>query len=179
MTPNELKTRFAELYDNMATSHDASKMRHFGMAFSTMFDRVAVQHPDIAQSTLDFLAVLEYNNFVTPAEATSVAAGFINDDTFLSGASEPSKGAHWNMDTLKGFLMQRGIPLEEKPYYNWPSLWLTVNMVYSDYADALAKIAGSKDNEKIAVSCYQLAVKKLKDRDRANFIRDYFDLDDE
>lgn len=178
MTTNDIKTRFAELYDDMRTSRDVSKMKHFGAAFTMMFEDVAEKHPDIAMATLDFLAGMEYHNFVTPSEATSVAAGFINDDTFLSGASEPSKGAHWTFDTLKGFLVARGAMLEEKPYYNWPSLWLAVNMIYSDYADALAKIVGSKDNEKIAMASYTLAVKKLKDRDRHNFIREYFDLDD-
>lgn len=178
MTTNDIKTRFAELYENMRTSRDVSKMKRFGVAFSMMFDKVAIQHPDIAMATLDFLAGMEYNNFVTPVEANNVAGGFINDDTFLSGASEPSRGAHWPMEILKGFLTQRGIPLEEKPYYNWPSLWLTVNMIFSDYADALTKIVGSKDNEKIAMASYSLAVKKLKDRDRPQFIRDYFDLDE-
>lgn len=177
MTPNELKTRFAELYDNMATSHDVSKMRHFGTAFSTMFDRVAVQHPDIAQSTLDFLAMLEYNNYVTPTEATEVASDFINDDTKVSGATEPSKGAHWDMATLKSFLMQKGLPLEESPFYNWATLWLTVNMIYSDFANAFVAITGKKDNDTIATSSYTFAVKKLKDRDRPHFIREYFELE--
>lgn len=178
MTTNEIKTRFAELYEDMRNSRDVSKMKHFGAAFTAMFDKVAVQHPDIAMSTLDFLAGMEYNNFLTPTEANNIVTGFINDDTFLSGASEPSRGAHWSMEILKGFLVQRGAPLEEKPYYNWPSLWVAVNMIYSDYADALTKIVGSKDNEKISMASYSLAVKKLKDRDRPHFIREYFDLEE-
>lgn len=178
MTTNEIRTRYAELYENMKGSRDVSKMKRFGVAFSMMFDKVALQHPDIAMATLAMLEPIEYNNFVTPAEATEVAQGFINDDTLLSGATEPSRGAHWSIEILKGFFTQRGIPLEDKPYYNWPALWLTVNMIFSDYADALTKIVGSKDNEKIAMASYSLAVKKLKDRDRPQFIREYFDLDE-
>lgn len=177
MNAQDLKARYAELYADMARSKDVSKMQHFGAAFTMMFEDVAEKHPDIAEDILEFLAGMEYNNFVTPAEATAVASNFINDDTFVSGASEPTKGSHWPMETLKSVLTQRGLPLEEKPYYNWPALWLTVNMEYSDYAEAFAKLFGSKENEKIATASYTFAVKKLKDRDRPHFIRKYFDLD--
>ena len=162
----------------MRKGKDVSKMKHFGAAFTMMFGQVAEKHPDIAMSVLDFLSGMEYHNFVTPIEAAAVASTFINDDTYLSGASESSKGAHWSMESMKNFFMQRGVLLEEKTYYNWPALWLTVNMIYSDYADALAKLIGSKENEKIAMASHALAVKKLKDRDRPHFIREYFDLDD-
>ena len=177
MTTQELKDRYAELYAEMASSKDTSKMRLFGTAFTQMFDKVAATHPDIASATIEFLQALEYHNYVTAAEASSIAHSFINDDMVLTGAPEPSVGAHWSMETLKGFLSQKGLPLEDKPYYNWPSLWLTVNMEYSDYADAISDMLGSKDNDKIAVASYKLAVKKLKDKDRPHFIREYFELD--
>lgn len=177
MTTQEMKARYAELYENMAESKDVSKMMLFGTAFTQMFDKVAMMHPDVAMSTLDFLASVEYNNFVTSAEATNTASKFINDDTSISGASQPSKGAHWTMETLKNFLVQKGLPLEEKPFYNWPALWLTANMEYSDYAEAFSKMLGSKDNEGLATCAYTFAIKKLKDKDRPHFIRRYFDLD--
>lgn len=177
MTTQEMKARYAELYENMAESKDVSKMMVFGTAFTQMFDKVAMMHPDVAMATLDFLASLEYNNFVTPAEAMTTATKFVNDDTIISGASQPSTGAHWSMDTLKTFLAQKGLPLEEKPYYNWSALWLTTNMIYSDYAEAFHKLLGTKDNERLATASYTFAVKKLKDKDRPHFIRRYFDLD--
>jgi hypothetical protein len=82
------------------------------------------------------------------------------------------------MDALKGFLTQRGIAFEEKPYYNWSALWLTVNMIYSDYANVIVELVGSKDNERVATACYKMATAKLKDKDRPHFIREYFELDD-
>lgn len=178
MTTQEIKARYAELYKKMAGSKDVANMKLFGTAFTNMFDKVASMHPDIAMATLEFLSAMEYHNFVTLPEATAAASHFINDDTFVSGATEPTKGAHWPMEALKSFLVQRGLPLEEMPYYNWPALWLTVNMEYSDYAEALAKLLDSKENEKIATASYTLAVKKLKDKDRPHFIREYFELDD-
>lgn len=176
MTTQELKDSFDRLYVKMAQSKDVSKMKLFGTAFKDMFGEVASSHPEIALAALDFLAAVEYNNYVTKDEAWSVASDFINDDTMITGTTEPTKGAHWNMDSLKSFLTQKGLPLEEKPYYNWCALWLTTNMIYSDFANVIAEIVG-KENEKIATACYRMAVKKLKDLDRPSYIREYFDLD--
>lgn len=178
MTPQDLKEAYKRLYDGMKMSKDVSKMKIFGAAFTDMFGKVAQAHPDIAQATIDMLAAIEYHNYVTKQEAMDVAEEFINDDTLITGSAEPTRGAHWNMDALKGFLTQRGIPFEEKPYYNWPALWLVMNMEYSDYADTLVELLGDKNGEKLAMACYKMAVKKLKDRDRPHFIREYFELDD-
>lgn len=49
-------------------------------------------------------------------------------------------------------------------------------MVYSDYADTLVDLLGTKDNEKLATACYKMAIRKLKDPDRPRFLRDYFHL---
>lgn len=173
----DIRDRFAELYKDMATSRDESKMKLFGGAFKQMFDKVAVRYPDLAAETLEYLAAVEFNNYVTAAEAQEVASHFINDDKALTGAMEPSRGAHWKPEELKAFLVSRTIPLDEKPYYNWWALWLTVNMIYSDYAEVIAELAGSKENEKVATACWKMAVKKLKDPDRPAFIREYFELD--
>ena len=112
MNAQEMKAQFTELYNNMKEGKDVSKMIVFGTAFSLMFDKVATAHPDIAAATLEYLTSMEYNNFVTPAEA-------------------------------------------------------------------FAKLMGAKDNESLATASYTMAVKKLKDRDRPKFIREYFDLDDQ
>lgn len=174
----EMKAQFNALYATMATSKDPSKMRLFGTGFTRMFDKVAEDNPSLAAATLELLSAIDYNNFVTMAEAAEVASHFINDDTMITGSPEPTKGAHWSMQALKDFLLAKGLPLEDKPYYNWPALWLTVNMIYSDFADVVAELADSKENEKLAVVSYKMALKKLKDRDRTHFIREYFDLDD-
>ena len=178
MTSQDLKSRYDEIYERLRKSKDVGDMRLFGAGVTKMFKQVADTMPNVAMMAIEYWSALEYNNFVTPAEAMDVASDFINDDTKVSGATEPSKGAHWDMDTLKSFLMQKGLPMEEKPYYNWASLWLTVNMIYSDFANAFVAITGKKDNDTIATASYTFAVKKLKDRDRHNFIREYFDLDD-
>ena len=177
MTTQELKDRYAQLFAEMKSSKDVSKMALFGTACTKMFNEVAVSNTNLAHAVIEMLDAIEYLNYVTMAEANEVASHFVNDDIMLTGSAEASKGAHWSMDALKSFLAPKGLPLEEKPHYNWPALWLTVNMIYSDYADTLADLLGTKENEKIAVASYKMAIKKLKDLDRPRFIREYFELD--
>lgn len=177
MTNIEMKERFDALYDEMKNGKDVQKMMIFGTGFKKLYYKAADVHPDLAMATLEFLAAIDFANYVTAAEAQEVASRFINDDRTLTGAMEPSRGAHWKPEELKAFLMSRTIPLDEKPYYNWWALWLTVNVIYSDYAEVIAELAGSKENEKVATVCWKMAVKKLKDLDRTAFIREYFELD--
>ncbi len=177
MTHAEINEFYNKLYQTMATSKDVSKMMMFGTAMSAMFAEVARTNPTLAQATLEALAGLEYNNYVTPVEATGVTSHFVNNDSRLTGNAEPTHGAHWTMDAVKSFLTSRNIPVEEKPYYNWPALWVTMNMEYSDYAGTLVEILGTKESEKIATASYKMAVSKLKDLDRPHFIREYFGLD--
>lgn len=178
MTPKEMMEQFDMLYESMTTSKDVAMMKHFGATFKQMFGKVAVSDAKLAMETLNLLSAMEYNNFVTMEEAVEVASHFINDDMRLSGATSPTKGAHWPADVLKNFLNQKGLPIDDKPYYNWPALWLAVNMIYSDFADAIVDIVGDKSGEKMAETSYKLALRKLKDRDRPDFIREYFELDD-
>lgn len=176
MIAKDLIDKYLQLYDTMKHSKDVSKMKMFGTTFTQMFKQVAEKHPEIAMATIELLSAVEYNNYVTMTEAMDVAHEFINDDTSVTGLPEPSKGAHWSMETLKSFLGVKGLPLEDKPYYNWCALWLTTNMIYSDFANTLVEITGAKDNDRIATACYKMAVKKLKDLDRPAFIREYFEL---
>lgn len=177
MTTQEMKDRFQSYLDTAIEAREPAKMQILADSYTRLFGKVAEAHPDLAMAALALLAPIEYHNYLTAEEAQKIVAGFINADRNVSGASEYSKGPHWGMDVLKSFLTSRNLPVEEKPYYNWPTLWVTVNMIYSDYADTLADLLGSKDNERIATASYKMALRKLKDPDRPQFIRDYFDLD--
>ena len=172
-----MKDSFQSLMGTAVEARDPAKMQILASSYTMLFGEVAEAHPDLAMAILGMLAPIEYHNYLTLEEATAIASKFINADRVVSGASEYSQGPHWGMDVLKSFLTSRNLPVEEKPYYNWPALWVTVNMIYSDYADTLAELLGSKDNERLATASYKMALRKLKDPDRPQLIRDYFDLD--
>lgn len=166
MNTQELKEKFRTLYKDMAESKDVDKMIIFGDAFKRMYDKVADMHPEMATAALAVLGAIEYNNYMTNEEAMEAASKLVNDD----GTPAP----HWRMDEAKAFLTSRNIPIEEKPYYNFPALWLTMNMLYSDFAEPVKDMLGTTDNEKTATAFYKMAVKRLKDVDRPKFIRWYF-----
>lgn len=176
MTTQEYKDLFMKYYDEAVESKDPEKMQILGSVLKQLYNKTAEMHPDLAQKMLDVMMAISYHNYVTASEATEIASHFVNDDAMVSGSAEHPKGAHWSMDQAKNFLTAHNIPLEDEPYYNWPALWLTMNMIYSDYADVIAEAVG-KDSEKIATTCYKMAVKKLKDLDRPHFLREYFELD--
>lgn len=176
MTTQEMKDSFTALLAAAVEAREPAKMRILADSYTRLFSKVAEAHPDIAMAALSLLAPIEYHNYLTAEEATAIASKFINADRNVSGASEYSKGPHWSMDVLRSFLTSRNLPVEEKPYYNWPALWVAVNMIYSDYADTLSDLLGSKENERIATASYKMAVRKLKDLDRPSFIREYFKL---
>lgn len=177
MTAQELKSLYEGYYKEVVESKDPSKMLVLGGVTTRLFNEMADRHPDIAQREVEALEAMGFYNYVTLAEASEIASEFINDDTMITGNVAPSKGAHWSMATAKDFLTSRNIPLEDKPYYNWYALWLTMNMIYSDFADEIVELIGEKNGEKIAVASYKMAVKKLKDLDRPHFLREYFELD--
>lgn len=177
MTAQELKTLYEGYYKEAVESKDPAKMLVLGGVTTRLFNEMADRHPDIAQREVEALEAMNYHNYVTSAEASEIASKLVNDDKAVTGSSEPSKGAHWSMTTTKDFLTSRNIPLEDKPYYNWYALWLTMNMIYSDFADEIVELIGEKNGEKIAVASYKMAVKKLKDLDRPHFLREYFELD--
>lgn len=166
MNTHELKEKFRTLYKDMAESKDVDKMIIFGDAFKKMYEKVADMHPDMAAATLGILGAIEYNNYMTAEEAMDVATKLVNDD----GSPAP----HWRMDEAKAFLTSRGIAIEDKPYYNFPALWLTMNMLYSDFSEPVTEMLGGGDNEKMATAFYKMAVKRLKDADRPKFVRWYF-----
>lgn len=166
MNSMELKEHFRNLYKKMAESKDVDQMIIFGDAFKRMYDKVADMHPEIAAATLGVLGAIEYNNYMTVDEAMDAASHLVNDDA--------TPAPHWKMDEAKAFLTSRNIPIEDKPYYNFPALWLTMNMLYSDFATPVIEMLGSDDNEKVATAFYKMAVKRLKDVDKPKFVRWYF-----
>jgi hypothetical protein len=168
MKKEELIERYDELYTKMKHSQDVKNMKIFGKAEKYMFHELAGVHPDMADRWLSHLEAICWDNFLSKGEAMNIGKRITNEDG--------TKGFHWNHDVFTNAVTSLGGIVEEKPYYNWAALWLTTNMIYSDYANILAELLSTKDNELLAQVSHKMAVKKLKDLDRPCFIRDYFHL---
>lgn len=169
----EMLKRYLELYDDMATSANPEKMMIFGGAEKWAFKKMIEQSPKLAQTWLDKLESIAWNNYVSKAEADELTSSLLNQDG--------TKGAHWAYDTFKNAVESLGGLMSDKPFYNCYALWLTASMIYSDHAQSIAEDMGYKTlsevpNEKMALSIYKKAVEKLKDKDRRSFVRKYFEL---
>lgn len=161
----EIKQRYNELYRLMAASGDASKMKVFGKAEKWAFCRMLELSEEDAKRWLDKLESTEWNNYLSKEEAESIVEDFVNQDG--------THGAHWSYQTLKEAVEGLGNYLHEEPFYNCYALWVTMNMLYSDHAISLSEYVEESDMFKLI---YRMAEEKLKDRDREQFIRKYFEI---
>lgn len=166
-----IRERYLELYEDMAKSGMPEKMKIFGESAKWAFDRLHERDPKLAEMWVEKLEAMNWNNYLSKAEADEIVAKFINQDN--------SRGAHWVYDVFKGAVESLGGKTYEAPFYNCYALWVVANMIYSDHAQSVAEDMGHTTpaqvpNEKMALSMYKKAVEKLKDKDRPRFVRDYF-----
>lgn len=167
MMHNDMTRRYDELYEKFIASKDSDKMEALGAANTWLFYHVAEKHPALAEQYISKLEAGEWNNYVSKQEAEEAAAKLLNQDG--------TRGAHWPYDVFKGAVESVGGKMFETPIYNCWALWLTANMLFSDYAKTLAAYIPKEEHPK---AFYLLALDKLKDPDRPKFVRDYFHLDE-
>jgi hypothetical protein len=161
----DIKERYEELYENMATSKDVEKMLIFGGADKWAFNEVVVLNPSLAQRWVEKLEAICWKNYVTENEAKYIVSRFKWQD----GRND----AKWSMPIFRQAVEAVGGKMEDKPYYNEWALWATANMIYSDSGKTLSEFISEEHMPKVV---YMLAVDKLKDEDRPRFIRRYFGL---
>lgn len=171
MTKEQMIERYDELYMKMANSKDPKNMHIFGEAEKWIFHELAKVHPEMAENWLSHLEAVCWNNYLSQNEAMNIGKRIVNQDG--------TKGFHWSHDVFTKAVESLGGVVEEKPYYNSYSLWVTACTIYSDHAISIAMDLGYKDpkevpNEKMALSCYRKAVEKLKDIDGGFQVRKYF-----
>lgn len=159
-----LTERYDELYDDMAMAKDPKKMVIFGDAEKEMFHCLAKKHPDIAEKWLSRLEAGQWNNYLSKNEAVEIVTKLVNQDG--------SRGAHWSYDTFKAAVESLGAKMSDEPFYNCWSLWAVANMLWSDHHKSLSEFVPKEQEPKVF---YAMAVEKLKDVDRPEFVREYFE----
>lgn len=160
MNTQELKEKYAKLYDTMATSNNPKYMHTFGRVMTDMMNWMIDYKPDVAQEWIAQLETIKWKNYLTPKEADKIVE-----------AMEPK--APWGKEQWRSAIVQHEFDLENMPYYNQCALWATMNMIMSDSSDTIKKYVGNGD---VFAFVYDLAVDKLTDADGKFNIRRYFDL---
>lgn len=171
MDKNDLKQRYEQLYQKMANSRDVRQMKIFGTTEKWAFHRTVDNDPKTAEAWLSKLEAVEWNNYLSDAEADYIASQLINQDG--------SMGAVWDEATFFSVVEKNGGKIEHMPHYNENALWVVAAMIYSDHAKSIAEDMGYTSIaevpvEKMAMSVYRKAVEKLCDKDRMYFVRPYF-----
>lgn len=158
-----IRERYLELFEDMAKSGMPDKMKVFGEAEKWAFGKMLETSPKTAEQWVDKLEAMNWNNYLSKAEADEIVAKSINQDN--------SRGAHWGYDVFKGAVESLGGNMAEAPYYNCYALWVVANMLYSDHYNSASEYVPKEDMPKYF---YLMAVEKLKDKDRPRFVRVYF-----
>lgn len=170
-TKEELISRYHQLFEKMVSEKKPKQMKIFGDAERYVFEDLAGAFPDKAESWLNQLEAICWDNYLSEKEMINIGKRLHNSDG--------TNGLHWNYDTFIRALQSLGGVVEEMPYYNSYALCAVANMVYSDHAKSISEDMGYKSisevsGEKMALSCYRKAVEKLKDIDDNFRVRDYF-----
>jgi hypothetical protein len=166
MDTKELENKYRSLYEYMATSGKTDYMKLFGEVMNEMMNWMIDNKAEAASEWIDKLGAIMWHNYLTRREADKII-------------SYMQPKAPWGYSTWQNVMDSLGLMTEEPPCYNSCALWVTMNMIYSDSSDTIAKIIGqpleSISQEKMVKSIYMLAVDKLKDKDHVFRIRHYFD----
>jgi hypothetical protein len=158
MTAEEMKQKFNELYQLMATSANVNYMKAFGNVHKEMMEWFIANKPDMAKEWLEKLCAIKWKNYLTQREADKIVS-----------AMEPK--APWTYTQWESAMGKNGYAIEQEPFYNSYALWVTMNMIMSDSSVTLQKYIGVDDLFK---AVYELAIDKLMDKDGKFAIRHYF-----
>lgn len=161
-----MKDKYRDLMARAIDSKDDYKMKVIGDVEGYFFGVLSDKYPDLARQWIERLEAIEWNNYLTKAEAEEIVQKFHNQDG--------TKGAHWSYDMFRAAVESPNAPMSEQPYYNCWAIWAVANMIYSDHGKTLSELGIPSD--RIPNTCYRLAKDKLKDIDRPNFVRSYWSL---
>ena len=167
LTQQELRDKYAMLYEYMATSQKPEYMKAFGHVMSEMMEWTITNKAEMANDYIEKLCSIKWKNYLTQKEAETIV-------------TKMNPKAPWNRDVWNQALDNLGIVKEESPYYNACALWTVMNMVYSDSASTIARIMDMPlaeiAPEDMVEAVHDFALDKLKDSDGVFNVRAYFGL---
>ena len=167
MNQEEMKKEFNELYDMMASSSRTEYMRTFGCVMKDMMEWMIQNKPEMADEYVGKLESIRWKNYLTRKEAEKIV-------------SSMSPRAPWSRDVWTQAMDGYGLTKEYEPYYNSCALWVTMNKVYTNSSETIARIMGMEvaevPQDKMVKAVYGLALDELCDTDSKVSIRHAYGL---
>ena len=162
-----MKKEFNELYDMMASSSRTEYMRTFGCVMKDMMEWMIQNKPEMADEYVGKLESIRWKNYLTRKEAEKIV-------------SSMSPRAPWSRDVWTQAMDGYGLTKEYEPYYNSCALWVTMNKVYTNSSETIARIMGMEvaevPQDKMVKAVYGLALDELCDTDSKVSIRHAYGL---
>ena len=165
MGTEHILDRYNELYDIMSSSDDLQKMHIFGEAERWAFAQVAAAHPEIAEKWLAKIEAVDWNNYLSEDEAGCIVSKMVGQ----SGR----EGPEWSMEEVEKLVKNIGGNIESAPFYNRFALYVAINAIASDHRDSIRSFLPEQDFLRLS---YKMAVDKLTDADRRQYIRAYYNV---
>lgn len=167
MNQEEMKKEFNELYDMMASSSRTEYMRTFGCVMKDMMEWMIQNKPEMADEYVGKLESIRWKNYLTRKEAEKIV-------------SSMSPRAPWSRDVWNQAMDGYSLTKEYEPYYNSCALWVTMNKVYTNSSETIARIMGMEvaevPQDKMVKAVYGLALDELCDTDSKVSIRHAYGL---
>ena len=161
MEANEAKQMLDAVVDEMSAEQLSESLKRTFLLLHSIDPETAVNFLEGLQGSLN------YDNYLTEREATSIVSGFRNQDG-TNGPKWRDKDAFF--EKVKSI---DGGQVENPPCYNKWALYTEMNKVASDHHSTLMKYADG-DTAKYFEMVYHFAVNQLSDIDRPQYIREYF-----
>lgn len=172
MDKDKILYRFDTLLTRIIEENDKENMEVSRSMFKKAVCLLASLDTQKANEFVDcFDGTLRFYNYLTENETEKIVNSFVNQDG--------SRGPKWSdpEEFWKG-VDNIGGDVECEPYYNKWALYTTANKFSSDQHSVIAKWTGN-DRERYFEACYELAVTQLEDKDKLNWVRWYFGVNEE
>ena len=157
---NDMRQKYYELYEYMATSQEPDNMKAFGHVMNEMMEWMMVNKPEAAQNWIEKLESIKWKNYLTQKEADNIVAGM-------------SPKAPWTKEQWKNAMELQDYPMERQPCYNSCALYVEMNKLMSGSSNTISKYLA---DEIVFSFVHDMAVDALTDADGNYRIRSYFNL---
>lgn len=165
---SEKLTKLLSIHQSAIDSKQIEKMFIADMVMKAAIRKLSSYNEDDIVDLIEmYEGAMSYNNFLTTIEAVNICKNLKSKDG--------SVGPKWKSDVFMQYLKEMEFPHECAPYYNENALYVTVNMMASDFGEQISKWSG-RDQRNFFRMSYDFAVAQLTDVDHPKWIRHHFDI---
>lgn len=161
----DMKKKYDEMYrTHIVEGKDKAVMELWGEKTCEFVYAIMEKYPEYAEKYVMALETSieakKWNNYLSHCEMNKVLASL-------------SPKAKWSYEEIVSACKSYNVAIENKPYWNTCALVATMNMLDSDHYETLNALV--REQGEYVELIYNLAVDKLMDSDRPDFVRDYFE----